>query len=308
MLCFNLVVGGFVLNSQYSSEQMATILSLHGPALGLSGAFLLIVIMPLLVIAFGNIYCGYVCPFGAAQELLGYIVPRRLRQTIPARLGAKPRAEKMAAARFVKYAVLFVLIIVFFVSRDRTTLAADPLISIFNFRFSIAGFRSAMTNWQLPMLLITGAALAGAIFYTRFWCRYLCPVGAFLSLLNNAVVFKRFLPAKRFGRCEFGLTPADKMDCLYCDKCRYEQPKGTEATPVKILSHYFAVCVVIVALFVSAVSVKRFIEVMPSGFAQTVVSTSAGGQPRDVDAQRIRTMIEQKRLSEREAEFYKKVD
>jgi len=304
-LCFNFVVGGFVLNAQYSSEQMATILSLHAPAFGLSGTFLLILIMPLLVIAFGNIYCGYVCPFGAAQELLGYIVPRRFRQTIP--------AEKMAGARFVKYAVLFILIIAFFVSRDRTTLAADPLISAFNFRFSIA-------DWKSPLLLIIVAALLGSIFYTRFWCRYLCPVGAFLSLLNNVVVFKRFLPAKRFGRCEFGLTPSDKMDCLYCDKCRYEprtepkrlvrgeQHKDIEAAPVKALSQYFVASVLAAALFVSAVSVKRFMEVVPSGFAQTAVSASAGGQPRDVDAQHIRMLIEQKRLSEREAEFYKKVD
>jgi len=41
VLCLNLVVGGIVLNAQYSSEQMATVLSLQSPALGLSGAFVL---------------------------------------------------------------------------------------------------------------------------------------------------------------------------------------------------------------------------------------------------------------------------
>jgi len=34
----------------------------------------------------------------------------------------------------------------------------------------------------------------------------------------------------------------------------------------------------------------------------------SGGQSRDVDMQRIRTLVEQKRLSDREAEFYKKVE
>jgi len=304
VLCFNFVVGGLILNAQYSSEQMATILSLHRPAMELSGAFLLIVVMPLLVVIFGNIYCGYICPFGAVQELLGYVVPRRFKQQIP--------AGKMVKARFVKYVVLFVLIIVFFVSRDRTTLAADPLISIFNFRFSISAFWPTISNWQLSMLLIVALALIGSIFYTRLWCRYLCPVGAFLSLLNNVVVLRRFLPAKRFGRCEFGLTPKDKMDCLYCDKCRYEEYKGTAVltpyTPLKVLSRYFVVCVLIAAFFVSMVSVNRFFQVIPAGFAQPVVSASAAGQPRDVDMQRIRTMIQQKRLSEQEAEFYEKID
>jgi hypothetical protein len=304
VLCFNFVVGGLILNAQYSSEQIATILSLHRPAMGLSGTFLLIVVMPLLVIIFGNIYCGYICPFGAVQELLGYVVPRRFKQPIA--------AGKMVKARFVKYVVLFVLIIVFFVSRDRTTLAMDPLISIFNLQFSISAFQPTISNWQLSMLLIAAAALIGSIFYTRFWCRYLCPVGAFLSLLNNVVVLRRFLPAKRFGRCEFGLTPKDKMDCLYCDKCRYEEYKGTAVltpyAPLKVLSRYFVVCVLIAAFFVSMVSVNRFFQVIPAGFAQPVVSASAAGQPRDVDLQRIRTMIQQKRLSEQESEFYEKID
>ncbi|UCE99547.1 MAG: 4Fe-4S binding protein [Planctomycetota bacterium] len=304
ILCFNFVVGGLILNAQYSSEQMATILSLDGPAAGLSGAFLLVVVVPLLVIIFGNIYCGYLCPFGALQELLGYVVPRRFKQPIP--------AGKVGKARFVKYVVLFVFIMVFFVSRDRTTLAADPLISIFNLQLSVSGFQLAIANWQFSMLLIVAVALIGSIFYTRFWCRYLCPVGAFLSLLNSVVVLKRFLPAKRFGRCEFGLTPKDKMDCLYCDKCRYEGYKVTEElrplVPLKGLSRYFVVGVLVVALFVSAVSVNRFFHVVPTGFVQPVISASAAGQPRDVNLQRIRTMIQQKRLSEQEAEFYKKVD
>ena len=131
-------------------------------------------------------------------------------------------------------------------------------------------------------------------------------------MLNNVVVLRRFLPAKRFGRCEFGLTPKDKMDCLYCDKCRYEEYKGTAVltpyAPLKVLSRYFVVCVLIAAFFVSMVSVNRFFQVIPAGFAQPVVSASAAGQPRDVDMQRIRTMIQQKRLSEQEAEFYEKID
>ena len=124
VLLFNLVLGGIILNTQYSSEQIVTLLSVHTPALKLTGAFLLVIGVPFLVIIFGNIYCGYICPFGAAQELLGYIVPGRFKQPIP--------PESMRKARFIKYVVLLVLIIVFFFSRNRTTLAADPLISFFN--------------------------------------------------------------------------------------------------------------------------------------------------------------------------------
>ncbi|MCJ7778162.1 MAG: 4Fe-4S binding protein, partial [Sedimentisphaerales bacterium] len=179
-LCFNLVVGGIVLNAQYSSEQIATVLSLHSPAIGLSGAFLLVVGIPLLVIIFGNIYCGYICPFGVVQELLGYVVPRRFKPAA----GGIP-AESIRKARFVKYVVLFVLIMVFFVSRNRTTLAADPLIGVFS---------GSPALYTVSAGLIVAVALTGSIFYTRFWCRYLCPVGALLSLLNNVTILNRFLP------------------------------------------------------------------------------------------------------------------
>jgi hypothetical protein len=256
---------------------------------------------------FGNIYCGYICPFGAVQELLGYVLPSRFKPKVP--------REKMRKAGFVKYVVLFVLVSVFFLSRNRTTLIADPLIKIFNFRSSIYDFQTLHYG-----VLIVAVALVGSVFYGRFWCRYLCPVGAFLSLLNNVVLLRRVLPAKKFGRCEFGLTAKEHMDCLYCDRCRFEAkvlgPKVSVAeeyplrpryAPTKLMSRYLVVGVFVLASLVSTVSVHRFLQIIPADFAQPAVSLAAGGQPREVDLQRIRTMIGQKKLSNREAEFYKKV-
>ena len=33
-----------------------------------------------------------------------------------------------------------------------------------------------------------------------------------------------------------------------------------------------------------------------------------GGQPRDVDVQQVRTMIREKKLSDKEADFYKQIE
>jgi hypothetical protein len=65
---------------------------------------------------------------------------------------------------------------------------------------------------------------------------------------------------------------------------------------------------ILVGIFVSTVSVNRFWEVIPAGLSQPVVSVSGAGQPRDVDLQRIRSMIQQGKLSDKKAEFYKKAD
>jgi len=320
MLIFNLVLGGIILNTQYSSEQIATLLSVHTPALKLTGAFLLVIGVPFFVIIFGNIYCGYICPFGAAQELLGYVLPGRFKQPI--------QAESMQKARFIKYVVLLVLIFVFFFSRNRTTLAADPLISFFNPATLVLDFRClSFTSIEHPaMLLIVATALIGSLFYGRFWCRYLCPAGAFLSLLNSVAILKRYLPAKKFGRCEFGLTPKDQMDCIHCDRCRYVRKQKSDVrkqksdvrrqksdvrrqkSDVRWQAFCLLFSVLCILFFVSAVSVSRFLQVIPMGRDYSAVLAPSGGQPRDIDMQRVRTLIEQKKLSDQEAEFYKKLE
>jgi len=291
VLCGSLAIGGLWLNAQYSSEQIVTLLSWHTPAVAAGSAFLFVVAIPILVIILGNVYCGYVCPFGAAQELIGYIMPARFKPPIP----AKP----MRTARFVKYIVLLVVVVVFFASRNRTTMAGDPLISVFSLPFTIQDFRSAV-------LLVVAAALIGSVFCTRFWCRYLCPAGAFLSLLNQVALLKRRLPPRKFGRCPFGLTAKDNADCIQCDKCRFEKPPSMPAD-VGNRAGVFLTGVLVVAIFASAVSVGRLLEVIPAGSEAGAISAS-GGQPRDVDVQRVRTLIRERKLSDKEAEFYKTID
>jgi len=297
VLAYNLVAGGIIFNLQYSSEQIAGLLSLHIPQFQISATFLLLVAVPLLVLIFGNIYCGYLCPFGAAQELLACLVRQNFRQQLT--------PEKMKKARFVKYVVLFLLVLLFFISRDHTTLAADALIKVFTVK---SHFYTGGT------IAIIAVALIGSLFYSRFWCRYLCPTGAFLSLLNNISVLKRYLPKKRFARCEFGLSYKDQTDCIYCDRCRYQyktilkqQPWPTPSGSARILSRYFVPAVILIAVLVSAVSVKRFFEISPATFEQPAPFVSSGGQPRDVDLRQIRTMIQQNKLSDKKADYYKEV-
>jgi hypothetical protein len=120
------------------------------------------------------------------------------------------------------------------------------------------------------------------------------------------VILKRYLPAKKFGRCQFGLSGKDKMDCIYCDKCRYED-FGSTKTEEQKAAKIFLTCVLVVAVLISTISVNRFLQVIPAGLDVGAVSAS-GGEPRDIDLQRVRTLIQQKRLSDKEADFYKKIE
>jgi hypothetical protein len=258
--------------------------------------FLLVVGVPLMALLFGNLYCGYVCPFGAAQELLGYVLPRRFRP-------ASPR-DQMRLARFIKYAVLALLIVAFFLSRDRRTLAGDPLTSVF-------GLRSALSGWPAWMFGAIGVALFGSLFYVRFWCRYLCPVGAFLSLLSHLRLLRQWVPAKWFGTCEFGLTATDHLDCLSCDRCRHTvaqdilAPAGAES---RSRASPLVLAAALGGLLITSASLTQFRRVMPLILEEPASTTPAAGQPRDVDVRQIRMLLEQHQLSDRKAEYYKQLE
>jgi spermidine synthase len=294
VLAFNILIGGIFLNTQFSTEQIASLLSFTIPFAAPSGVFILTVGIPLLALLFGNIYCGYLCPFGALQELVGFILPARLRPVLS--------KEQMRKGRFVKFIILFVVIVAFFLSRNHHTLAIDPLIKVFSLRFFL-------DNPDKLLFLVVVVALLGSIFYSRFWCRYFCPAGAFLSLFNKIAFLSRYLPAKHFANCEYGLSFNDKTDCIYCDKCRFESRRaGVAAEPAfGFGSRYFLPAVLVIAIGIAGVSVKSFISELPVSFPASA-AVSSGGQLRNVDLQKVRTMIRENKLSDREAEFYKKAE
>ncbi len=207
VLAFTAAVGGFWLNKQFSTDHVVRLLRGEGLPAGPVAGLCLLMGVPLLIFLFGNLYCGYLCPFGALQELLSHIVPKRLKVRLP--------LATITLGRSLKYGVLFVLVVAVFVGGSRRFLEVDPLTSVFD-----------RQSWSRDVLASLGLIVAilmlvGTLFVTRLWCRYLCPTGAFLSLFNRAGWLGRLLPAKKFGRCEFGLGGRDHFDCIHCDRCRY---------------------------------------------------------------------------------------
>ncbi len=243
VLIYTAGAGGFWLNRQFSTDQVIRLLKGDELPAGSLGSLCLLLGVPLLIVLFGNLYCGYLCPFGALQELLGLIVPKRFKP--------KLSLSAISVGRFVKYALLFILVVAFFINGSKRFIDVDPLTSFFNRQFWIEG---PGTNLALITAIFV---LTGSLLVTRLWCRYLCPTGAFLSLLNLGGWLGRLLPAKKFGRCEFGLSGRDHLDCIYCDRCRYETPliptRGdvTTKNPPNATSWLFLIAIIGIAVFIS---------------------------------------------------------
>ncbi len=202
VLLSSLLLGGLWLNMQYSTQQVLQLLALEWPGFHLDGPCLLAIGVPALVLLFGNVYCGYACPFGALQELVGELRPAVLQTDPPKRLWRYGRA--------VKYLVLLFVIALFAFTRDYAALAADPLLTVF------AGV------WEHGIGLLAGGAVALSFFYRRFWCRNLCPAGAFLAFLNGIRMLRVWRPAVRPPACDLGVEKGTDLDCLCCDRCRHE--------------------------------------------------------------------------------------
>lgn len=285
------VVSGFAFNIQYSLAHVFSLFALTIPPFGWGAAFLLVVGIPVLVALFGNVYCGYLCPFGALQELAGDLRPASLR--------TDPDKAAWAYGRFVKYLLLALMTLLFGTTLQSALASGDPLVTVF------AHERSRL------LLCLAALLVALAFLYPRFWCRSLCPTGAFLSLLNGLRLLRRLAPSVHPRACVYGVRESRDLDCLCCDRCR--RPGHREHQALIRPAGWTAARPVNAGLVAASVGLAlAFAAHTVTTWSREIAGASARGQAemigrgaRPVDMKRLSHLIEQGKLSDREARFYK---
>ncbi len=159
-------------------------------------------------------YCGWLCPFGALQELVAW----------PAQLLRLPRVKVSASTdrrlKWIKYGVLAVILIAALISARWS----DALVEVEPFKTAIT-LRFERT-WA-PVAWAVALIAAGAVVYKAF-CRYLCPFGAALALggrLRRWSWLARRLECGHpcqtcCGRCEYqAIDRAGHIDYVECFQC-----------------------------------------------------------------------------------------
>jgi Fe-S-cluster-containing hydrogenase component 2 len=112
-------------------------------------------------------------------------------------------------ARYLKYALL-----VFF--GVWTWWAADLVMRPYDAWAAWAHITSPEVFTEFSIgLSVLGVSLAGSFFYDRFFCKYLCPMGAFLALFSKL----SFLGIRR-----------DAVTCIDCGKCDSACPMNIEVS------------------------------------------------------------------------------
>jgi polyferredoxin len=160
-------------------------LDLPGPGnalLALLAGFVIIT-----TIFLGPLWCGYACPFGALQELLARIPLRRWKVT--------PRVLRLA--REIRYLVLFAAVVGAFGLGVFASAQVEPFGHL---------FARTRDPWAWAFI---AAALTGAIFVRRFWCRFFCPTGACLLILSS---HRRYLGPVQRGLDLAGIDRPDEEE------------------------------------------------------------------------------------------------
>ena len=212
-----------------------------------AGDLILVVSMLLITAIMGRFFCGFLCSFGSMGDLFWFLGKKlKLRKW-----QVSPKADR--ALKSLKYILLVGIVLlgwVFGMSLLGGT--ANP--------WTIFGMYATLSGWaDLSALLSIGALLllliiAGSMLIERFFCRYLCPLGAIFAIVSRFRLFKIRKPAQNCGGCQactkrcsmgiplYGMNVVSDSECIDCMNCVEVCPRdNVKANPKPALAAAVAV-------------------------------------------------------------------
>jgi polyferredoxin len=205
-------------------------------------SFLLLGATLLAAILFRRTFCGNFCPLGTLQELFAWGGRKIFGRTFT----VPPGVDRWA--RYLKYVVLVVFVVLTAMLGTLAIRPYDPWVAYHHL------LDAELINGFLVGLIILILTVVGSLFYDRFFCKYLCPMGAALTPFAKVGLFKikRNAPTCiNCSACDKACPvnlPVSKLDtvtdveCLDCDLCVnacpvkdtliIEGPKGKRISPL----------------------------------------------------------------------------
>jgi len=196
----------------------------------------------ILTIVFGRFFCGWVCPFGSIHHFVGFLGNRRIKTAEKIQLNRYRKAQR------VKYFILIVfLFMAAFPSVDATLQIGllDPISLVSrSFNLLLLPIVDKSINFiSVSARFYEGAWLILAVFFVaillnfvipRFYCRFICPLGALFAILGRFAIWRigknksECINCKLCEQsCEGGCEPAGKIrisECVLCFNCRQDCP------------------------------------------------------------------------------------
>jgi NosR/NirI family nitrous oxide reductase transcriptional regulator len=162
-------------------------------------------------------FCGWLCPFGALQELTNRAAKLVGTPQLKIPFGVH---QRLTTLKYIVFLVLFGISLSALGTAEQAA-EVEPFKTAIILRFA--------RGW--PFALYAGATIAASLFVERAFCRYLCPLGAALAIPARLRLFdwlRRYRecrnPCQRCGNeCpvqaihpEGHINPNECIQCLHC--------------------------------------------------------------------------------------------
>ncbi|MBD7910729.1 FMN-binding protein [Clostridium cibarium] len=168
----------------------------------------------------GRFFCGWFCAFGTFNDWIHLLSKNVFK------INFKVNKKVDSILKYMKYVVLLMLIIVSWTITSNIFNNTSPWDAF----AQITDFSYVITNLTIGFILLILITI-GAFFVERFFCRYLCPLGAIFSIVSKISIFKINKPNDKCGKCRICTSncsmglPLYKMnyvrggECINCLKC-----------------------------------------------------------------------------------------
>ncbi len=224
-----LILIGFIKPSQPSVTHLYTIydslfVSYH-PALFLLDPliFILFAFMFITAVIWGRgVFCGWICPFGTIQEYIYRIKEKILPEKLAKKISFEFNNKFHFKLIYLKYAIFIILMATATISIawGERLAEVEPFKTVFYLHFERQWYFTAYA------ILLIGLSVLSY----RFFCKYMCPLGASLGLLSKIKIFN----IKRYGECKSCKICArscnikaiddkgtiNRSECFYCLECQ----------------------------------------------------------------------------------------
>lgn len=179
-----------------------------------------------ITILFGRFFCGWMCAFGSFVDFI-YISSNKFIPKKP-----KFKEDVDGILKYVKYFVLVFIIIVIW-SMNITVFKSSSPWDAFGMLFTVGKLPdlSYIISYLFVGFVILLLIMIASVFIERFFCRYLCPMGATFALSSFLRIGKIRKPTEHCGKCRictnhcamgiplYKYDEVKSIECINCMKC-----------------------------------------------------------------------------------------